>query len=415
MNKNRETKHFSTDRNWINQLLQWANYHYPYLAYFNPNDLDYPFQGFSHIFLAGTKKLTWDEIGNNTGEKAGILAYDLKNYFEKLTCQNKPIVDTPDCIFFEPDLKIIFEGKKITIHHPKPNFIYDTVRAQEIQSFPINPKSIIPATSKEDYIRNVQHIQDNIREGDIYEMNYCMAFSVDFDAMDPVSTYFDLSKKSPMPFSSFFKAQDQYLIGASPERFLKKTGNQLIAQPIKGTIKRGKTPEEDSQLQSQLKNSEKEKAENLMIVDLMRNDLARISEVGSVKVEELFGVYGFKQVSQLISTVSSTLPKELGFHEIIAKTFPMGSMTGAPKIKCMELIENYENFKRGWFSGAIGFIDEKGDFDLSVIIRSLVVDLKEKRMFFAVGSAITHDADPEYEYQECLLKAKAIMEILDGH
>jgi len=215
-----------------------------------------------------------------------------------------------------------------------------------------------------------------------------------------------------MPFSSYFKAGNKYLVGASPERFLKKTGSKIIAQPIKGTIKRGATPEADEQLRQLLQNSEKERAENLMIVDLMRNDLSRISEVGMVKVEELFGIYSFKNISQMISTLSSTVRKSVVFEEIIEKTFPMGSMTGAPKIRCMELIDRYENFKRGWFSGALGYISDNQDFDFNVVIRSIIIDKEARQLYFAVGSAITYDADPLHEYEECLLKAQPIFEAL---
>jgi len=218
-----------------------------------------------------------------------------------------------------------------------------------------------------------------------------------------------------MPFSSLFKAENLYLIGASPERFLKKEGMRMIAQPIKGTIRRGKDSEEDFALKNQLLNSEKERAENLMIVDLMRNDLSKFSETGSVDVEELFGVYPFAKVHQMISTVTSDIKKNVGLKEIIHATFPMGSMTGAPKIKCMELIEKYENFRRGWFSGTLGHIHTNGDFDFNVIIRSIVFDKNTGKGYFAVGSAITYDADPAYEYEECLLKASAILEVLEGN
>jgi para-aminobenzoate synthetase component 1 len=227
-----------------------------------------------------------------------------------------------------------------------------------------------------------------------------------------IEGFFDLMGKSPMPFSAFFKAESRYLICASPERFLKKTGDKLIAQPIKGTIKRGKNELEDSLLKEKLLNSEKERAENLMIVDLMRNDLSRISQTGSVKVEELFGVYPFSRVHQMISTVVSSISQNKSLLDIIHATFPMGSMTGAPKIKCMELIDQYEDFKRGWFSGALGYIDETGNFDLCVVIRSIIFDKESGKGYFAVGSAITYDADAAYEYEECLLKASAIMEVL---
>jgi para-aminobenzoate synthetase component 1 len=260
----------------------------------------------------------------------------------------------------------------------------------------------------------VKAIQQHILEGDIYELNFCQAFRFEHQSWDPIVGFLDLMRVSLMPFSALYKANNLYLLASSPERFLKKSGSKLIAQPIKGTIRRGQTHSEDNSLRLQLLNSEKERAENLMIVDLMRNDLSKVSEIGSVQVEELFGVYPFPKVHQMISTVSSTVKNEVSFKEIIHATFPMGSMTGAPKIKCMELIERYENFKRGWFSGTLGVIEPGGDFDFNVIIRSIVFDKQLGKGYFAVGSAITYDADPASEYDECMLKASAILEVLTG-
>ncbi|MEX0884170.1 MAG: anthranilate synthase component I family protein, partial [Cyclobacteriaceae bacterium] len=228
----------------------------------------------------------------------------------------------------------------------------------------------------------------------------------------PIELYFSLCQYSPMPFSALFKAADLAILTASPERFLKKTGNQLLTQPIKGSIRRGDNDEEDKFLQEGLANSEKEKSENLMIVDLMRNDLSRVSQVGEVQVAELFGIYSFQQITQMVSTVSCTLKPGLTFEDIIARTFPMGSMTGVPKIKCMELIDHYEKFKRSWFSGTLGYIQPNGDFDFCVIIRSLIVDCSRKEFYFGVGSAITFDANAKDEYQECLLKADGIIKAL---
>ncbi len=373
----------SPDEQWLKKLLLWANQQYPFVSYFDPCGYSYPHDGFKRVLLAGSTSLSWQEVHQFPGEKAGILGYDLKNQFEKLSSQNPVWVDCPETLFFVPELKIDFEGNGITIHHHSPLKILKSIENQPLPPEQKAQGIIRPMTSKQRYLDNVKHIQNHILEGDIYEMNYCMAFRMEFEVFDPISTYLDLRHNSPMPFSTFFKAENQYLLGASPERFLKKEGNTLIAQPIKGTIRRGTTKEEDISLQRQLQHSEKEKAENLMIVDLMRNDLASISHTGSVKVEELFGVYPFRQVFQLISTVSSTVSENITFDKIMSRTFPMGSMTGAPKIKCMELIEKYEDFKRGWFSGAVGYIDEKGDFDLSVVIRSIGADSKSQKLYFA--------------------------------
>jgi para-aminobenzoate synthetase component 1 len=215
-----------------------------------------------------------------------------------------------------------------------------------------------------------------------------------------------------MPFSALLKVENKYVLCASPERFLKKTGQTLISQPIKGTIRRGNSPEEDQTNYQILKNSEKEIAENMMIVDLVRNDLARSAVVGSTRVAEFFGIYPFRQVFQMISTIEAELSPNVSPQKAIANAFPMGSMTGAPKIRAMELIDRYENSRRGVFSGAIGYFSPQGDFDFNVVIRSLFYDASKQKLSFQVGSAITYDAQAETEYQECLLKAQAIRQVL---
>jgi para-aminobenzoate synthetase component 1 len=217
-----------------------------------------------------------------------------------------------------------------------------------------------------------------------------------------------------MPFSVYLKQQPRYVLGASPERFLKKTSNRLVSQPIKGTIRRGRTTTEDEALKLALRNSEKEQAENLMIVDLVRNDLARSAETGSVQVDELFGIYSFQQVHQMISTVSATARADASLAEILGNAFPMGSMTGAPKIRAMQRIDELEATRRGVFSGAIGYITPDGDADFSVVIRSVLYNATDQYASFMVGSAITYDADPEQEYAECLLKASAMRSVLEG-
>jgi para-aminobenzoate synthetase component 1 len=233
-------------------------------------------------------------------------------------------------------------------------------------------------------------------------------------AIDPLQTYLALNERSAMPFSVFQRVYNQYLLCASPERFLKKTGLQLISQPIKGTARRGASPAEDAEIIKRLKNDEKEIAENMMIVDLVRNDLARSAVTGSVQVEEMFGVYTFPRLHQMISTISAVLRPGVSFTDAIKYAFPMGSMTGAPKIKAMELIDNYEDIRRGLYSGAVGYISPGGDFDFNVIIRSILYNETQRYVSFQVGSAITYDAVGEYEYDECLLKAKAMLEVLSN-
>lgn len=418
MNQNLGRETFKFNETWIKKLLYWASHHYPFISYFNPNGLNYPHGGFNHLFLAGRKEINLTEAAAASGHyRMGIVSYDQKNQYEKLSSNNPSLVDCPDFLFFIAEIRVEFTKESITIHHEDPGAVFS-----QVDGFPL-PKDthnteiseIKPLLSKEEYFDNFGKIKEHIREGDIYEMNFCMAYQGSYKRLDPIRLYLSLCKISPMPFSVLFKAQERWVVGSSPERFLKKDMDTLIAQPIKGSIRRGVSRQEDDKLATQLKASEKEQAENLMIVDLMRNDLSRVAQIGEIWVEELFGIYRFKRISQMISTLGCKLRKNVSFEEILRLTFPMGSMTGAPKIKCMELIDNYENFKRGWFSGSLGYITDTGDFDWNVIIRSLILDHRKKVFYFGVGSAITIDADPAYEYEECMLKSHTIFEALkDG-
>ncbi|MBP8192996.1 MAG: anthranilate synthase component I family protein, partial [Chitinophagales bacterium] len=257
-----------------------------------------------------------------------------------------------------------------------------------------------------------EKIKTHIQLGDIYELNFCQEFYAGDALIDTVRVFQKLNQLSKAPFTSFFKNEGNYLMCASPERFLKRQNNTLISQPIKGTRKRIQDKKQDNLLKQQLFFDEKERSENVMIVDLVRNDFSRIALKNSVEVEELFGIYSFEQVHQMISTVTCTIPQDLSFSEIIKAVFPMGSMTGAPKIAAMELIEQYEPTKRGLFSGAVGYMTPKGNFDFNVVIRSILYNEQNQYVSIQAGSAITIDCDAEKEYEECLLKAKAMLEAL---
>ena len=265
---------------------------------------------------------------------------------------------------------------------------------------------------KELYLKNINKIKNHIQLGDIYEMNYCISLSAKSEYFDPLHTYFILNKISNAPHSCLAKFGNIYVICASPERFLKRVGDKIITQPIKGTIRRGSTTAEDEQLKSQLMSSEKERSEHIMAVDVARNDLSVIAKPGTVIAEELYGIYSYRQVHQMVSTVSCVQKNNLIFEKIIEATFPMASMTGAPKIRAMQLIDDFENFKREFYSGSIGLILENGDFDFNVVIRSIIYDESKKTLKIAVGSAITHLSDPEAEWEECMVKAKALVAVL---
>ena len=341
----------------------------------------------------------------------GTFSYDLKNQIEVLSSTGVDLLDFPAGEFFIPKHIFFFEEEGVRIESDTPYIIEEIIHTtySSSKSTFSHPKA---HTSQAEYIEIVNQLKDHIIAGDCYEINFCQAFSGKVSTLDPVALFLQLNQQSPNPFACFQKLGEHYILSASPERFLKKTNNLLISQPIKGTRPRGKSEAEEALLKHQLRNDEKELAENMMIVDLVRNDLARSAIPGSVQVEELFGIYTFPQVHQMISTVTATLKAHVHSLDAIQNAFPMGSMTGAPKFKVMQLIDQYEPTKRGAFSGAAGYFHPNGDFDFNVLIRSLFLNSNNKNYTFQVGSAITYDAQAEKEYEECLWKAKALFHLI---
>lgn len=268
--------------------------------------------------------------------------------------------------------------------------------------------------SKDRYVKVTSQLKQHIQLGDIYEVNYCIPFVAENIEIDPYHIWQRLNEISPMPFAAFIDHPNFSIISASPERFIKKVGNQLFIQPMKGTKPKGKTAEEDLAFYDELQNDPKERAENVMIVDLTRNDLSKLATKGSVQVEELFGVYAFQSVHQMISTVSCRMKPGLTYTDIMHATYPMGSMTGAPKKRAVELIEEYEDFSRGPFSGMLGYFDPYGSFDFNVMIRTIYYDKLQNKIFMAVGSAITAKSDVDKEYEECLIKLQPLLKALNA-
>lgn len=348
----------------------------------------------------------------------GFFTYDLKNQIEDLSSNNFDGIQFPSLYFFVPEhLFIIHKNGSITFKSILFNSFeewLESIENYEQTSIATCKKTVLKQrVSKEIYSENIEKIKQHIIAGDVYEMNYCMEFYDDDASINPIEIYKQLQINSPVPFGSFIKYFDKYLACASPERFILKLEEKLFSQPIKGTIKRNLNNEaEDNHLKELLLHSEKERAENLMIVDLVRNDLAHSSKTGTVKVEELFGIYSFKQVHQMISTVSSTIDEKVDVVDGIKNAFPMGSMTGAPKVMAMEYIEQYEATKRGLYSGAVGYFAPNGNFDFNVIIRSIQYNETNKYLSLMVGGAITFDSIAAHEYDECLLKAQATMQVL---
>lgn len=348
----------------------------------------------------------------------GHLSYDLKNETESLVSAHKDGIGFDDLRFFIPEVVLRLNGPELLIAVMKgsPNEIWEQINAIN----PANPGrfaevDINSRFSREEYIDTIDKIREHIHRGDCYELNFCQEFYAQSKGFDPIQAYSRLSATSPNPFSALYKNEHRYLVCASPERYLCKRGQKVYSQPIKGTAPRIlNDPEKDLRLLHDLKASSKERAENIMVVDLVRNDLSRVCREGSVVVEELCEVYSFPQVHQMISTISGALPNGIGSAEVLKYTFPMGSMTGAPKRKVMELIERYEKTKRGLFSGALGYFSPNGDFDFNVVIRSLFYNADTGYLSFQVGSGITYYANANAEYEECLLKAEAIKKVLTG-
>ena len=348
----------------------------------------------------------------------GHLCYDIKNETEQLSSNNFDGIRFPDMYFFVPEIVIQLTENEMLLFCEDGQAVQIFAAIQSCATVTANtivkPFSINSRISKEIYISTINKLLAHIARGDCYEINFCQEFFAENAIIDPLEVYQKLSAISPNPFAALYKLENKYCICASPERYLKKTGNKIFSQPIKGTAVRKPGNSQSDEISKQLlQNSAKEKSENVMVVDLVRNDLSKICKEGTVKVDELFGIYSFPQLHQMISTISGQMEDNKDWVDAVKATFPMGSMTGAPKKKVMELIEQYEQTKRGLFSGTIGYIKPGGDFDFNVVIRSILYNASDNYLSFQAGSAITFHSDPEEEYEECLLKAAAIKKVLE--
>ncbi len=348
----------------------------------------------------------------------GYLSYDLKNDVERLKSSNFDGLHFPDLYFFQPQKIIFIREGQIEFHYLRmvDDEIEDDFEAIQIFSIEDNskhkPVKVEARISKQEYVDKIGLMLNHIHRGDIYEANFCQEYYSENVEIDSFDIYRSLNEISTPPFAAYLKLENVNLISASPERYLRKRGAQLLSQPIKGTARRADEVQEDLKIAAELAEDPKEQSENVMIVDLVRNDLSRIAKKGSVKVDELCKVYTFKQVHQLISSVTAEIAEDIPPVEALRTSFPMGSMTGAPKISAMKIIEELEESKRGLYSGAVGYFTPDGDFDFNVVIRSILYNSENNYLSFSVGGAITAKSDPEKEYEECLLKAKAMREVL---
>ena len=357
----------------------------------------------------------------------GYLSYDLKNDVEHLVSQNFDGLHFPELYFFQPKKIFILKGNILEVHYLQMvsdelqqdvQTITNTEIDQQVFQHEDSNKEHRPKIKlrihKDEYHEKVNKLLGHIHRGDIYEANFCQEFYAENAEIDPFSTYTHLNAISKPPFATYMRLADKYILSASPERYIKKEGTTIISQPIKGTAKRVDDSVKDQEMAENLRKDEKERAENIMIVDLVRNDLSKTAIKGSVKVTELCKIYTFDQVHQMISTIMSEVAETQNPIEILKTTFPMGSMTGAPKISAMNITENLEETKRGIYSGAIGYFTPNNDFDFNVVIRSILYNSTEKYVSYSVGGAITAKSVPEKEYEECLIKAKAMREALES-
>ncbi|MFC2175616.1 anthranilate synthase component I family protein [Bacteroidota bacterium] len=336
----------------------------------------------------------------------GYLGYDLKNELERLTSQGVDSIGFCNAYFFVPETVVVVgldgnyecfsHGTEIKISNAK-----NALLGSHLGEF--------DSMSKSAYLAAVGSLKEHMQQGNVYEVNYCVENKFKDASIDPFSTFLNLQKVSPAPFSCYVAHEGKYLMSSSPERFMKKVGERLISQPMKGTNRR---VEENDLQQQRLRLNKKEVAENVMITDLVRNDLSKSAKQGTVKVDELCGVYAFEHVNQLISTVSCEMRKDVHPLDAMLEAFPMGSMTGAPKVRAMQLIEEHEVFSRGLYSGTVGYFTPEMDFDFNVVIRSILYNEEQKIVTFPTGGAITINSNLEAEYEECVLKAEAMKKAL---
>ena len=408
-------------------MLSWAN-QFSICCFLDDHQYHLPEHSFECILAVNAQsilrtgphnafELLQTFIEQNNDWCFGHLGYDLKNGIEALQSNTADLVKFDDLFFFIPEIVLILRdnelliGMKIPAHEAIANAVFNSRPIPGSTPLHIEVKTRFTSA---DYIDTVHKLQQHILRGDCYEINFCQEFYNENAVIDPMQVYSSLSNESPNPFSCYYKVEDKYLLCASPERYLRKSGNKVMSQPIKGTIHRNiHNAGADTLNKDVLQHSAKDRSENIMVVDLVRNDLAKVCIEGSVKVDELMEIYAFPQVYQMISTISGEIENKTPVTELLKATFPMGSMTGAPKKRVMQLIEQYEKTKRGLFSGSVGYISPERDMDFNVVIRSILYNASSRYLSFQAGSAITYYSDAQAEYEECLLKAATIKKVLN--
>ena len=400
-------------------MLNWSN-QFNIFCFLDNNNYDFETPAFECMLAVGANESIelsnenlFDQLKSFAQQNPGWLFGHI-NY--PSSQQNE--IGFPAAYFFQPEIMVSVSNNKVRISSKTNKHASEIFQEIEKQAEIItqnNAAQIVckPDHSQNEYLEKLKNVLAHIQRGDCYEINFCRHFFSNEVEVNPAYLYQQLKTVSPNPFAAFYKLRDKYCICSSPERFLKKKGDTVISQPIKGTSRRNLTDTvKDDDLKNKLKNSPKERSENVMIVDLVRNDLSKIATEGSVTVKELFEIYSFPQVHQMISTIAANVDKSIHWTEIIDACFPMGSMTGAPKKKVMELIEKYETVPRGLFSGTIGYVTPEGDFDFNVIIRSLFYNETKKHLAYFAGGGITINSIPLQEFEETNVKVSAIERVL---
>jgi len=410
-------------------MLNWVN-RFGIFCFLDNRHYDFSKPAFECLLAAGATKIISADSGlafsqlrkfyaENKGQWIfGHLGYDLKNETENLQSRHPNRTGFHDLSFFIPEYVIRLDEENLTIDGVEnPEAVYRAIMdaSPTIEAArETDPISVRHRISRHEYLEIISRLRQHILRGDCYEINFCQEFYAEDVSIDPLATFHTLTELSPNPFSAYYRFGEHYCVCASPERYLKKTGNRILSQPMKGTSRRQRADAvADAAAKRYLAESAKEKSENVMVVDLVRNDLSRVCKPGTVKVDELFGIYSFPQVHQMISTVSGELRDGYDWIDCVQASFPMGSMTGAPKKKVLELIDTYEQSRRGLFSGSIGYVNPSGDVDFNVVIRSLFYNAATRYLSFQAGGGITYYSKPEDEYAESLLKAEAMLRILE--
>jgi para-aminobenzoate synthetase component 1 len=427
-----KTHHVSNPEAFKKQLLNWST-QFDEVVWLDSNNYDQNYSSYDAVLAVEAFTIfqtDYFDAFNQLKEYQtttkdwifGYLSYDLKNDVERLSSKNHDGLAFPDLFFFQPKKLFLLKGHVLETQYLNlvdEELEHDlrglklTVTPSEVEKQEDTIK-IKLRIHKDEYFKKLNDLLSRIHSGDIYEANFCQEFYAEDTTINPIETYHQLNAISKPPFATFLKVYDKYLMSASPERYIKKEGLKVTSQPIKGTAKRSENKTEDEALIQQLSEDSKERSENVMIVDLVRNDLSKTAIKGSVIVEELCKVYTFDQVHHMISTVTSQVSDATHPIDIIKSTFPMGSMTGAPKISAMKIIEALEETKRGLYSGAVGYFTPNNDFDFNVVIRSILYNETNKYVSYSVGGAITAKSDPLKEYEECLVKAKAMRTALEN-